>query len=530
MKLFVKKEKKAKDPLLQTYFMSLLSLVLCVAMFMGTSFAWFSSDVTSQDNQIFVGTLSVKLNHWDKTNAKWAEVNAEHKILNPDIRWEPGYTTVEWLKMENTGDLAFNYRLRMGLDTDNADYAASSAALAKVGKYFTVYANTVATYEQYEANTPASFEKLLEDENWVEVGTLEQVMLGKSILSGKLEAKADGAAANPGKEFAIALHMAESADKDIMGQQLKGITVKLEAWQDAREEDAFGVDYDHLITDAKELKAAFAAGGKAILFADIDMKGTTLVLEKGKALELDLNGHTVSGANGSAEYDSLVHVCNGAKLTVRDTGANGKLFYKSGNGNGGPVVHVEGEMELYSGTLVQEGDGVASLGVDLRPNAWSVPFASPCAFRMYGGKVDGATSQAIRVSVNSSESYAAETAVCEINGGEVVGKDALFVQMQNATYRPVSVTVNGGTIKGTVSAIRVFAPAPQKLVGVADNQKAMNITVNGGTFISQNDPATTDSWLAGNIVRVTVTGGELDKILEQVAFNNPNGLAAGSGQ
>lgn len=528
MKLFVKKEKKAKDPLLQTYFMSLLSLVLCVAMFMGTSFAWFTSDVASTDNQIFVGTLKVGL-HQSIDGANFTEVGQtatvaegqpnNNLILDPDVRWEPGYTFMKWLKVENAGDLEFSYRLRMS--------APASEALTILGQHFVVYANTADTITK-----PADFEALKQDAAWEEIGTLAEILAGKSIVNGKLDAKAKNATENPAKVFAFAIHMNENAPSEAMGKKLEGITVKLEAWQAAGgQTDSLGdQNYDNLITTTAELLVAFDKGGKAILFADIDMKGTTLVLEKGKALELDLNGHTVSGANGSAEYDSLVRVCNGAKLTVRDTGADGKLFYKSGNGNGGPVVHVEGVMELYSGTLAQEGNGVASLGVDLRPNAWSVPFESPCEFRMYGGKVDGGASQAIRVSVNSSESYAAETAVCEINGGEVVGKDALFLQMQNATYRPLSVTVNGGTIKGTVSAIRVFAPAPQKLVGVADGQKAVNITVNGGTFISQNNPATTDSWLTGNIVRVTVTGGELDKILEQVAFNNPNSLAAGNGQ
>ena len=41
------KQPAAKSVLLQTYFTSLICMVLCVAMFFGTTFAWFTSDWVS---------------------------------------------------------------------------------------------------------------------------------------------------------------------------------------------------------------------------------------------------------------------------------------------------------------------------------------------------------------------------------------------------------------------------------------------------------------------------------------------------
>ena len=47
-----KYEKMRAKALMQTYITSLLCLVLCVGMFLGTSYAWFTSEVISEENQI----------------------------------------------------------------------------------------------------------------------------------------------------------------------------------------------------------------------------------------------------------------------------------------------------------------------------------------------------------------------------------------------------------------------------------------------------------------------------------------------
>ena len=50
------KQPKVKSMLLQTYFTSLLCLILCVTMFFGTSYAWFTSEVNNSANETYVGT------------------------------------------------------------------------------------------------------------------------------------------------------------------------------------------------------------------------------------------------------------------------------------------------------------------------------------------------------------------------------------------------------------------------------------------------------------------------------------------
>lgn len=64
--------------------MSVLSMVLCVAMLVGMTFAWFTDTASTGVNKIQAGNLDVALEMADGTNAdgspKW--VSAEGKTLD----------------------------------------------------------------------------------------------------------------------------------------------------------------------------------------------------------------------------------------------------------------------------------------------------------------------------------------------------------------------------------------------------------------------------------------------------------------
>lgn len=44
---------------------SILAMLVCVAMLVGSTFAWFTDSVTSGRNQIVAGNLDVELYHGD---------------------------------------------------------------------------------------------------------------------------------------------------------------------------------------------------------------------------------------------------------------------------------------------------------------------------------------------------------------------------------------------------------------------------------------------------------------------------------
>ncbi|MBQ3551370.1 MAG: hypothetical protein IJA41_10385 [Clostridia bacterium] len=93
--------------------LSVLSMLLCLAMLVGTTFAWFTDSVTSGRNTIKAGNLDVVLEYWD--GAKYVTVDENTKLFNDAALWEPGHTEVAYLKVSNAGTLALKYQLNVNV-------------------------------------------------------------------------------------------------------------------------------------------------------------------------------------------------------------------------------------------------------------------------------------------------------------------------------------------------------------------------------------------------------------------------------
>ena len=89
-------------------FTSVISLILCCAMLMGTTFAWFTDSVASTNNRIQSGTLDIALEVLQ--NDEWVDASStDVKIFDYD-KWEPGYTQVVQLRVANRGTLALKWQ------------------------------------------------------------------------------------------------------------------------------------------------------------------------------------------------------------------------------------------------------------------------------------------------------------------------------------------------------------------------------------------------------------------------------------
>ena len=91
---------------------SALSVLLCVSMLVGTTFAWFTDSVTSANNVIVAGNLDVELEYWNGT--EWVDVDGKSDILTNEL-WEPGVTEVAYLRVANAGSLALQYQLGINI-------------------------------------------------------------------------------------------------------------------------------------------------------------------------------------------------------------------------------------------------------------------------------------------------------------------------------------------------------------------------------------------------------------------------------
>ena len=96
---------------------SAFSLIICVAMLIGTTFAWFTDTASTAVNKIQAGNLDVALEMYE--NGNW--VSAEGKTLDfkkaaedEEILWEPGcrYELPE-LRVVNKGNLALKYKIQI---------------------------------------------------------------------------------------------------------------------------------------------------------------------------------------------------------------------------------------------------------------------------------------------------------------------------------------------------------------------------------------------------------------------------------
>ena len=176
---------------------SIMAMVLCLAMLVGATFAWFTDTASTGVNKIQAGNLDVAL-EMQNADGKW--VSAEGKTLDfvkaaagEQVLWEPGCTyTLPELRVVNNGNLALKYKVAITGINGSA--------------------------------------KLNEAIEW----TIGDVAMGAE----------QHLAAGESNAFTIKGHMKESAGNEYMNESIDGIAITVVATQDTVESDSFGKDYD----------------------------------------------------------------------------------------------------------------------------------------------------------------------------------------------------------------------------------------------------------------------------------------------
>jgi 16S rRNA (adenine1518-N6/adenine1519-N6)-dimethyltransferase len=101
-------------------------------MLIGTTFAWFTDSVTSGRNVIQSGNLDVTLDYYNVQSKKFEPVDENVKLFNDAALWEPGYTEVAYLKVDNAGSLALKYKLAVNVynELDGINKAGETFSLS----------------------------------------------------------------------------------------------------------------------------------------------------------------------------------------------------------------------------------------------------------------------------------------------------------------------------------------------------------------------------------------------------------------
>ena len=112
------KTKSKKTALL----MSFTSLLICFAMLVGSTFAWFTDTASTGVNKIVAGNLKVGFQYWN--GKKYVDAK-DVSLFSEETQWEPGHTEIVYLKVINQGNLALKYRLNT-INTFEYQYAKNS--------------------------------------------------------------------------------------------------------------------------------------------------------------------------------------------------------------------------------------------------------------------------------------------------------------------------------------------------------------------------------------------------------------------
>lgn len=101
-----------------------LSLALCVALLVGSTFAWFSDSITNSGNTITAGNLTAQWSYRpiNDDTAAYEPVSEELALFSADTVWQPGEPHGYDFKVENTGSVDFEWELTIDL----ADTAGES--------------------------------------------------------------------------------------------------------------------------------------------------------------------------------------------------------------------------------------------------------------------------------------------------------------------------------------------------------------------------------------------------------------------
>jgi len=325
--------KDRQKGLRRSLWVSALAIVLCCAMLVGTTFAWFTDSVSSSGNRIEAGTLKVDLlelvgSEWISLKDKDA-ANEEYAVFDYDL-WEPGYSDAALLKVVNKGNLALQYQLNIvPKDTVTED-------ALKLAEVIDVYYNLGA------ATLPSGFADVKDGGAYVKVGTLADMLedsaadpdgMVHGVLLPAGTADSDAGALPVGEvSAAIVLHMQEGAGNTYQGLNVgNGFDIQLKAIQYTYEKDGFGNDqYDAgaqwPIVSNSEFADAIAEGGNIVLGGNVQLSNDIT-----KDVDINLSGNTIAPTHSFKLKNGSDFAMRGGNWVFENSASFGHLDVRPGS-------------------------------------------------------------------------------------------------------------------------------------------------------------------------------------------------------
>ena len=245
---------------------SVMALVMCVVMLVGTTFAWFTDTASTAVNKIVAGNLDIKLLAEDGVTSlegatlKWQKATDAE---NEDVLWEPGCRyKLQPIIIKNAGNLALKYKVAItGIKGD-----------AKLNEAIEWTINGVSLDEE------------------------------KPLLAGE------------SAKLMIEGHMKEEAGNEYQGLSIDGIGITVYATQYTHEYDSFNNTYD---------EGATYGTGATIIGLDGTYDSLTAAAKAWRESKGVVTSGGTLGMNSLGTVDSIAWVISGEVATGDGEGVIG---------------------------------------------------------------------------------------------------------------------------------------------------------------------------------------------------------------
>ena len=304
---------------------SVLALLMCVAMLIGTTFAWFTDTASTGVNKIVSGNLDVKL-MYSTDMQTWKEATDQTKLFDDNALWEPGYTQVVYLKVVNAGKLALKYEAGFSKNYTSNKGKNVNGDWYRVDNYLKI--GTAETTTKF-ANR---------EDVWSAIAATEKT-LAKDVMftDGWITLKAGESS----KPFAVAIYMPTSVGNEANASRFRpssvsGLGIEVRATQATVESDSFDNNYD--ANAATVLKRVEYTDGEHTVTGNIQANGTAGAIHGTGTAKITVDATTVYGTYVS-NYAMAVCASSRSEITIKGgefanqapAGSNLSLIYAEDN-------------------------------------------------------------------------------------------------------------------------------------------------------------------------------------------------------
>ena len=347
---------------------SALAILMCVAMLIGTTFAWFTDTASTAVNKIQAGNLDIAVEYRTSSEGDWKTLDNATDLFGAEgTLFEPGHTRVVELKIKNAGNLALKYKIGMNVISETAGINKDGNPY-KLSNYLKIGTTGIQQYNPTD-QISSLMEQLIFQKGDFGMWTARDFANFEleTDSNGKVHALQPGAA----QILGIKVYMPESVGNEanaISPEKAASISFGLNvvATQYTTESDSFGTQYDkdatYPVTDNKGLKDAInnATAGSTVLITS----GEYTLSDPAETGKIEIPaGATIAGAGA----DNTTLNVNNDKIAKDNVTLKDMTIKGSGSQGTGGTLNVNGNNTTIE-NIDYKGDGNIAIAVSTGGN------------------------------------------------------------------------------------------------------------------------------------------------------------------